>query len=65
MIHFFADSSSLKDFVSRNDVTVWHGSIGLGTLSFIDTYSLHVVFDTRKDYEDWLANGKPEQICLF
>ena len=65
MIHFFASSADLSEYVRKNDVTVWNNGYGMGTLTFIDTSRLHVVFDTRKDYEDWDACGRPEQLCFF
>lgn len=62
---FFSSSSDLMDYVHRNDVTVWHGDYGMGTLLFIDSSTLHVVFSNRKEYEDWLLVGSPEQLTLF
>lgn len=65
MIRFFASSDDLRDFVRLNDVTVWHGDFGIGTLTFIDSDTLHVVFGSRSDYEAWVLSGQPEQLVLF
>lgn len=64
---FFLTSAALNDYVNANNVITWHGDYGMGSLLFIDSDSLHlhVVFDTRSDYEDWLASGSPIQISLF
>lgn len=62
---FFSNSLSLRDFVKDNDVVVWYGDHGIGTLSFIDTSSLHVVFLNRSDYENWDSSGRLVQITLF
>lgn len=62
---FFSSSDDLRQYVHDNDVTVWHGDYGLGTLLFIDNSTLHVVFLNRKEYESWLLAGSPEQLTLF
>lgn len=65
MVHYFVDSDSMMAYVHAHDVTVWHGDFGLGTLTFIDGVDLHVVFDSRSDYENWSAAGCPVQMTLF
>lgn len=64
---FFLDSASLSDYVKKNNVVMWHGDIGIGNLTFIDSSSLHVVFSSRSEYERWDAAGRPVcyQISLF
>nr|DAH83106.1 MAG TPA: hypothetical protein [Microviridae sp.] len=62
---FFSSSSDLKEYVCKNNVIVWHGSYGLGSLLFIDSCMLHVVFSDREDYENWVSSGSPEQLTLF
>lgn len=52
-------------YVRKNDVSVWHGDVGLGTLTFIESSVLHVVFADRQDYENWVFSGSPEQLTLF
>lgn len=64
-LHFFSDSSSLSEYLHKYDVIIWHGDMGLGTFTFIDNCNLHVIFDTRKDYEDWCSCGSPVQLSLF
>ena len=53
------------DYVHKNDVTVWHGQYGLGTITFIDCKSLHIAFDSRSDYEKWKNGSIQSQISLF
>ncbi len=65
MIRFFDSSRTLHDFVDAHDVIHWRGFVGLGTISYIDTDSVHVTFDSRSDYEDWCQAGKPQQLSLF
>lgn len=60
----FPDSESLKEYVRKNNVITWHGSMGLGNLEFIDSYDLHIVFSSRQDYEKWCAAGKPVEVQL-
>uniref|UniRef100_A0AAU8B354 Uncharacterized protein n=1 Tax=Dulem virus 192 TaxID=3145669 RepID=A0AAU8B354_9VIRU len=55
----------MHEYVAANDVTIWHGDYGLGSLTFIDVSDLHVVFDSRLDYENWDACGRPIQMTLF
>ncbi len=64
---FFSDSNSLIAYVKENNVVTWHGSFGIGNLNFIDNRNLHVVFDSRSEYESWVASGKPVnfQLSLF
>lgn len=64
MIHFFASSSDLRKYVELYNEITWHGFVGLGSLEFIDS-DIHVVFDSRQDYEQWLRDGQPVQFCLF
>lgn len=63
----FPDSASLAAYVKQNDVIKWHGDSGIGSLTFIDGRDLHIVFNTRKEYEIWNASGKPIdfQLRLF
>ncbi len=63
--HFFSDSASLREYFNAHNETVWHGDVGFGTLSYIDNRNVHVIFDTRKDYEDWDSSGRPVQLSLF
>lgn len=63
--HFFSDSQSLMAYVRANDTYVRHYDFSLGTITFIDSSSLHAAFDTRKDYEDWDFVGRPAQLSLF
>lgn len=65
MIEFFSSSAALKEFVSKNNVITFHGAYGVGSLLFIDSSDLHVVFGCRSDYESWCAAGSPVQISLF
>lgn len=65
MIRFFPSSAALKDYVSKNNVITWSGPYGMGSLLYIDSVDLHVVFGSRTDYELWCAAGSPEQISLF
>lgn len=55
----FPDSTSLAVYVSRNNVITWHGDCGIGNLTFIDSPSLHIVFNNRHEYESWDASGRP------
>ena len=41
---FFADSDSLRSYVREHDTYVWRGCWGFGSLEFIDSCDLHVVF---------------------
>ncbi len=63
----FPDSASLSAYVKENNVITWHGDIGIGNLTFIDGCDLHIVFNTRNEYELWVASGKPVnfQLRLF
>lgn len=63
--HFFGDSQSLMDYVHAHDVFIRHGDVSFGTITFIDSLSLHVAFDTRMDYEIWRDSGCPAQFSLF
>lgn len=65
MIRFFPSSSALKEYVSEHNVITWSGPYGMGSLLFIDSSDLHVVFGCRSDYESWCAAGSPVQISLF
>jgi hypothetical protein len=62
---FFSLSDDLKEYVRKNNVIVWHGDYGIGSLLFIDSSMLHVVFADRQDYENWVSCGSPEQLTLF
>ena len=62
---FFSSSEALRQYVRANDVTVWHGDYGMGTLLFIDSSTLHVVFSNRKEYEDWLLVEVPNNLLYF
>lgn len=63
----FPDSLSLQSYVRQHNVITWHGCYGIGSLMFIDSYDLHIVFDSRRDYENWCNAGKPVnvQLALF
>lgn len=41
---FFSDSDSLRSYVREHDTYVWRGCWGFGSLEFIDSCDLHVVF---------------------
>lgn len=56
---YVSDSTSLAAYVSRNNVITWHGAFGIGNLSFIDSPDLHIVFNSRREYESWEASGRP------
>lgn len=64
---FFLDSVSLVAYVKEHNVVTWHGDVGIGNLTFIDTPNLHVVFSSRSDYEKWCSDGQPVsfQLSLF
>lgn len=65
---YFNDSVSLQRYVRENNVYTRHGDISIGSLEFIDSdyTNTHVVFFSRKDYEDWKSDiSKVYQICLF
>ena len=64
MIHFFPDSQSLRAYVRDNNRYVRRGDIFFGTLQFIDSPDLWVVFDSRSDYERF-KSGVDIQISLF
>lgn len=62
----FLSSDDLKAYVAANNVITWHGIYGMGSLTFIDTSDLHIVFTSRSDYENW-RDGKyaAVQFSLF
>lgn len=62
---FFADSDSLRSYVRDHDTYVSNGCWGLGSLEFIDSHDLHVVFSNRVAYENWDKAGRPCQFSLF
>lgn len=62
---FFADSDSLRSYVREHNTYVWSGCWGLGSLEFIDSHDLHVVFSNRAAYENWDKAGRPCQFSLF
>lgn len=62
---FFADSDSLRSYVREYDTCVWSGCWGLGSLTFIDSHDLHVVFSNHVAYENWDKAGRPCQFSLF
>lgn len=62
---FFSDSDSLRSYVRDHDTHVWNGCLGRGTLEFIDSHDLHVVFSNRAAYENWDKSGRPCQFSLF
>lgn len=62
---FFVDSDSLRSYVRDHDTYVWNGCWGLGSLEFIDSDDLHVVFSNRAAYENWDKAGRPCQFSLF
>lgn len=64
MIHFFLDSPALRSYLRLHDKFVRHGDISLGSLTYIDSSSLHVVFDSRADYERF-KSGVDIQISFF
>ena len=64
-VHEFSTSAALMDYVHKNDVTVWYGQYGMGTINFIDCKSLHIAFDSRSDYEKWKDGSVQSQISLF
>lgn len=63
----FPDSDSLADYVRKHNVVTWHGDFGIGNLTFIDSHDRHIVFMSRREYEDWNAAGCPVcvQLSLF
>lgn len=62
---FFSDSDSLRSYVREHDTYVWRGCWGFGSLEFIDSCDLHVVFFNRAAYENWDKAGRPCQFSLF
>lgn len=62
---FFSSSDDLKAYVKENNEYTRCGDWSIGTLEFIDTRDLHVVFSNRQDYEQWCAAGCPQQMLLF
>lgn len=64
-VHEFVSSAALMDYVHEHDVKVWHGRIGFGTITFIDSALFHVAFDSRSDYEAWKDGKVQSQITLF
>lgn len=63
----FPDSASLAAYVRQNNVVTWHGDYGMGNLIFIDCRDLHIVFNSRSEYESWHTSGRPVnfQLRLF
>ena len=65
MIRYFSSSALLKDYVWKDNAVSWYGRYGLGSLLFIDSGDLYVVFDTPSEYESWRVAGCSDQISLF
>ena len=64
MIHFFLDSASLHSYVEKHNTFTRCGNVLIGSLEYIDSPDLRVVFDSRKDYERF-KKGVDIQISLF
>ena len=61
---FFLDSASLHAYLKDHDTFTRHGCFSLGSLEYIDSPDLRVVFDSRSDYERF-KQGVDIQISLF
>lgn len=61
---FFLDSSALHAYLKEHDTFTRHGDFSLGSLEYIDSPTLRVVFDSRADYERF-KQGVDIQISLF
>jgi hypothetical protein len=62
---FFPDSDSLRSYVREHNTYVWRGCCAFGSLEFIDSRGLYVVFLNRAAYENWDKVGRPCQFSLF
>lgn len=54
----FSSSKDLQDYVRENNVITWHGIYGIGSLTFIDSPTLHIVFENDKEYRIWDSSGR-------
>ena len=64
MIRFFLDSASLHAYVDEHNTFTRHGAVLFGSLTYIDSPNLRVVFDSRQDYERF-KQGVDIQISFF
>lgn len=61
---FFLDSAALHAYVKEHNTFTRCGSVLIGSLEYIDSPDLRVVFDSRQDYERF-KQGVDIQISLF
>ena len=61
----FSSSAALYDYVMQhNTYKRVSPSYSIGSLRFIDSPTLHIVFHSRSESEAW-KRGVDSQICLF
>ncbi len=65
MVHEFLTSELLHQYMDTHITYKRCGDVYIGSLTYIDSSTLHVVFDSQKDFELWKQAKQDVQITLF